>query len=164
MEKTPLYQMVYAFLDSLAQGQTFPLASDNHNYFPSLKNGTHAHGQGHTWNFVQITSKEPRVGKDGVVCESLDPCPACEGGARLVERDVTVFTDTTQEELDSAMSLDRGFVSCTFCNEIWCISIKDVDVLGLDIDYMYCQTVAHNSTMKIDCSLCEKNSRNMKVW
>jgi hypothetical protein len=53
---------------------------------------------------------------------------------RLIECNVSVFTDAAQEELDTAIRFYTLFVCVTFRDEVLCISIEDVDLGRRDVD------------------------------
>lgn len=55
-------------------------------------------------------------------------------GAGLIEGDVTVRSNASQEEIDTTDGLDLGLVLCALCLQILCIPVEDVDVLWSRID------------------------------
>lgn len=56
--------------------------------------GSHADGQGHGGNLGEVVAEEAGVGQDGVLGQGLDPGLGDQAGARLVEGDVAVGSDT----------------------------------------------------------------------
>lgn len=49
-----------------------------------------------------------------------------EGPTRFVESNVAILANTTEEELDTAMRLDLGFVRIALADEILGITVQDV--------------------------------------
>lgn len=93
-------------------------------------------GQGQVGDLGDIVVKEASVGDNGVVGESLDTGAGVEGGAGLVEGNVTIGTDTAQEELNATDSGDLLLVALALEIQVCCVSIEDVDVLGEDVDVL----------------------------
>jgi len=56
------------------------------------------------------------------------------GHTGLVESDVTVFTNTSEEEVDSTCVFDLLLVWVAFADEILYGSVEDVDLGGWDVD------------------------------
>ena len=48
---------------------------------------------------------------------------------RLIERDVAVFADASEEEVESAGSGNRLLVGGALCIEVGSIAVEDVDIL-----------------------------------
>lgn len=65
--------------NSLAQGQTLSLTSNDNSYFPAIKNSSNSNRQSHPRNCGYIVIEETGVGQDGIICESLN---ASTGGER----------------------------------------------------------------------------------
>lgn len=59
--------------------------------------GSHADGQRHGGNLGQVVAEEAGVGQDGVLGQCLDPGPGHQTGARLVEGNVAVGSDTCHQ-------------------------------------------------------------------
>ena len=161
-EKTT-HEMVHAPLNRMAQRQRLPLARHHNHDLPTIQHRRDADRQRHMQHLADIALEEPRVRQNGVVCEGLDPRAARERGAGLVERDVPVLADAPEEELDAAVRLDLGLVRFAFSDEVLCVAVEDVHLRGRDVD---CQR--RWAVRRVVCGwkdvLCEKSSRNMKVW
>lgn len=93
-------------------------------------------GQGQVGDLGDVVIEEASVGDDGVVGEGLDTGAGVEGGAGFVEGNVTIGTDTTQEELDTTDGGDLLLVALALKVQVGCVSVEDVDVLGEDINVL----------------------------
>lgn len=162
--------MVDPLFDGLAQRQALPLASDYHHNFSCLQYGGDADSQCHSRNLVEVAAEESGVGQDGVVGKRLDTRSRSKRGTWLVEGNVSIFADTAKEKLDTALLFDSSFVRFAFGNEIRGISVQNVDVFGLDVNFEVevdririksgVEVVSRDRMIDL---LCEKNSRNIKV-
>ena len=85
-------------------------------------------------HLANVSTKEPCISQNGVIGESLDARPRSERGARLVEGDVPVLADATEEELNAAIRLDFGFIRVAFANKIFSVTVQYVDLRGRDVD------------------------------
>jgi len=47
---------------------------------------------------------------------------------------MTIFTNTTKEELNATKILYALFISLAFCNQVFCIAIKNVNLRGWDVN------------------------------
>ena len=99
-----------------------------------VEDGLDADGEGHAGDLADVVAEEARVGEDGVVREGLDARAAREGRAGLVERDVAVLADPTEEELDPAVGLDLLLVGFALADEVLGVAVEDVDLLRGYID------------------------------
>lgn len=93
-------------------------------------------GQGQVGDLGDIVVKEAGVGDDGVVGKGLDTSAGVEGRAGLVEGNVTIGTDTAQEELNATDSGDLLLVALALEIQVCCVAVEDVDVLGEDVDVL----------------------------
>ena len=87
---------------------------------------------------------------------------------RLIERDVSILANTTEEQLDTAISLDLLLVRLALFNEVLGVSVEDVHLRRRDV---HCVGPSAGRARgkraergKEGDAPCEKNSRNMKVW
>jgi hypothetical protein len=99
-----------------------------------LENCLYADCEGHLWYEVQVVVEESRVRNDCIIRQRLHPCAACQTGSRLVERDMSVCTNASQEELNAAHCLDLRFIGCALSLEVWGISVEYVNVGRQDVD------------------------------
>lgn len=133
LQTTQRPHMIDTSLDALLQRQRLVYPRNNDNHFPRLQHGLDTHRQSHLGNLLEIVAEESTVGDDGVISERLDTRARCERGPRLVEGDVTVWSDSPEEEVDAAGGLDRGFVGETFGFEVWSVAVEDMDVARVDV-------------------------------
>lgn len=56
--------------------------------------GSHADGQGHGGNLGEVIAEEAGISQDGVLGQGLHPGPGDQAGARFVEGNVAVGSDT----------------------------------------------------------------------
>ncbi|KFY19981.1 hypothetical protein V493_07778 [Pseudogymnoascus sp. VKM F-4281 (FW-2241)] len=111
--------MVHATLNTPLQRQRLMRARNHNHHLPRLEYSLHAHRQRHLRHLLHVPTEEARIGEDSVVRQSLDAGATREGGAGLVEGDVPIWPDATEEEVNAPDFADGGF---------------HVDVLGLDVD------------------------------
>lgn len=90
--------------------------------------------QCHPGDLREVVAKEPRIGEDGVVGKGLDAGSGPETGSWLVEGDVAVGADATQEQLDAAGGLDLLLVLVAFSLEVRGVAIEDVDIGRVHVD------------------------------
>lgn len=109
---------------------------------PSISNLRNTNSQGKLGNFADIAVKETSVGNDGLISKSLDSRSGSEGRPRLVESNMTIRTNTTQEELNTTDTGNLSFKFLAFFIQIRSISVQDVHVLRLNIDMLE-QVVPH---------------------
>jgi len=83
---------------------------------------------------VQVVAKEPRVSQYRVVGEGFYTCSRLEAGTGLVECNVPVGSDASEEELDASGLLYLFFVLLAFGLQIGRIAVEDVDVAWIHID------------------------------
>ncbi len=148
--------MVDAFLYALCQGVCLVLTDDDDENLSCVHDGLYANGERHTRDFKGVVVEESRVVEHSVVCEGLDPRARGEGGTGLVERNVTIGSDTGHEKIDSAHSLDFGFVVIALGYEIRRVSVKNVDVLRLNIDVRE-KVVPHERVVRLRVRLGQSN-------
>lgn len=93
--------MVHATLNTLLQRKRLVRASDDDHHLSRLQDSLYTHSECHLRHFPQIVVEESRIGDYGIVRQSLDPCSRGEGGAGLVEGNVSVGSDASEEEIDA---------------------------------------------------------------
>ena len=83
----------------------------------------------------------------------------------LVERDVAILADTTEEELNATVLLDLGLVLLALLDQVLRVPVQDVDLRGRDVDWVRGRRqVKADARRGLRDAPCEKNSRNIKVW
>ena len=100
----------------------------------NLDNRLNPDRQCHHRHSIEISPEEPGVCPDRLVRQRLHSCPRRQAGARLIERDVSVCADSSEEKVDAADGSDFGFERGAFGLEIRGVTVEDVDVLAGDVD------------------------------
>lgn len=99
-----------------------------------IQDSLDTHCQGHPRHLGQVVAEEARVGKYRVIGKGLHTCTRFEAGARLVEGDVPIGTDTTKEQLDASDLIDLLFILVALGLQVGGITIEDVDVARFHVD------------------------------
>jgi hypothetical protein len=110
---------------------TFTQSSSRSTYIHHRLN---ANRQRHLWHLVQIIAKEPRIRQNSLIRQRLDSRSAAQTRSRLVERNMSIRADSTQEKLNTARTLDLLLVRYALFFEVWCVAVEDVDVGWIDVD------------------------------
>ena len=92
------------------------------------------YGKGRSRNILGLTTEESAVGDTGVGRQRLLACTAVQTAARLIESNVSVGTDTTDKQVDTAGLNNHLFIMCTLCCQILGIAVEDVDVLFWNVN------------------------------
>ena len=78
---------------------------------------------------------------------------------------MTIFADTTEEELDTTTILYALFIRFALCNQVFRIAVKNVNLRRWNVNLN--NNAGHEQCKKMFQEgkrvLCEKNSRNIKV-
>lgn len=90
----------------MIKGTGLVMAVYNNHHFPCAEHSAYTYGQRCFGHFVYIVVKEAGVGNDGVGSQRFLTGTRRQGRARFVESDVSVGTDTTHKEVDTAVRLD----------------------------------------------------------
>ena len=126
--------MVNALLNTPLQSQRLALTQDDGHDLSRLQHSLDTNCKGHLRHLLYIPAKEPRVGKDSIVSQSLNTGSTRETGPRLVEGDVAVLADAGEEEVDAASGFDGVLVADAFGLEVRGVTVEDVDVGRVDVD------------------------------
>ena len=145
--------MIDSTFNTLLQGQGLVGPRNNDDNFTSLdrrsvqiqsrghvsraayvQNSSHSDCQSHLWYLGEVVVKEARVGKYGIVRQSLDPRSRSQTRSWFIEGNVAVGTDSPKEQVDTTDSFDLFLVGATLCFQIRSVAIQDVDVGGVDVD------------------------------
>ena len=120
-------------LNAALESEGLPGTKDDDDDLAGLENGLDTDGQGHARDLAQVVVEEARVREDGVIGKRLDTSARRQAGARLVECDVPVLTDTAEEEVDATHSLDLGLVLDALGFQIWRVAVQNVHIVGVDV-------------------------------
>ena len=122
--------MVHSLLDALRQRERLVRSVDDDDHLASVQNGAHTHSQRRLRHFVDVVIEEAAVRDHRVVRQRLHARSRAQRGARLVEGDVAIGADASEEQLDAAVLLDLRLVVGTFLEQIGSVSVQNVDILG----------------------------------
>ena len=84
---------------------------------------------------MAVINKRPLFGEKYLI-ESLDASSGYERRSGLVEGDVTVGADSTNEEFDPAGLGNLPFVVDALKLEVRRVSVEDVDVVRINVDML----------------------------
>ena len=115
--------MVHSPLNALLQRQCFVRPGNNNHHLPRLQHCLHAHRQCHLRHLFQIIVEESAIRNYRIISQGLDSRSRGEGGPGLVERDVAVWADAPEEEVDAAVCFDCGFVADAFGFEVGRVAV-----------------------------------------
>lgn len=125
--------MVDALLDALLQSKRLALAQNNDNDLSGLEDGLDTNSQGHARHLADVVVKEARVGKNGVIGQSLDTGAAGQAGAGLVEGNVAVLANAGKEQVNAASLLNGILVGDALGLQVGRIAVENVDVGRVDV-------------------------------
>lgn len=66
-----------------------------------IQDSLNSYGQCHPGHLIEIVPEEPRIGKYSIIGKGLHTCPRPEAGAWLIEGDMSIRSNTAQEEFDA---------------------------------------------------------------
>jgi hypothetical protein len=125
--------VVDTLLNALLQSKRLALAKNDDNHLSGLEDSLDTNSQGHARHLADVVVKEARVGKNGVIGQSLDTSAAGQAGAGLVEGNVAVLADASKEQVNAAGLLDGIFVGDALGLQVGRIAVEDVDVGRVDV-------------------------------
>lgn len=125
--------VVDTLLDTLLQSKRLALAKDDDNDLSGFEDGLDTDSQGHARHLADVVVKEARVGKDGVIGQSLDTGTAGQAGAGLVEGNVAVLADASKEQVNAASLLNGVFIGNALGLQVGRIAVENVDVGRVDV-------------------------------
>lgn len=99
-----------------------------------VEDGLDSDCERHFGDLVDVVVEESRIGQDGVVGQRLHSGAALQARSRLVESDMSIGTNPTQEKLNASSPLDLLLVGYALFFEILGIAIQDVNVGRVDVD------------------------------
>ena len=100
--------------DALGDRTRFYPSRRHDDHFIRIADGSDTDAQRLRRNFRKIAAKKPRVRVDRFLRQRRDMRARCEGRTGLVERDVSVASDTAEKKVYAARSFDRFFISGAF--------------------------------------------------
>jgi hypothetical protein len=106
----------------------------NWGSFSYFENCANANSQCHARNLAHIAAEEAGIGEHGIVGKRLHASPRGQAGSGLIEGNVAIWTNTTEEKLNASVGLDLCLVLAALNIEIRGIAIQNVDIAGVDIN------------------------------
>jgi len=100
----------------------------------NLHNSLHPNRQRHLRHSIHIPIEEPSIRPHRLVRQRLHSRPRRQARPGLIESDMPVCADSSEEEIDPADGFDLGFECGALGFEIWCVAVEDVDVLAGNVD------------------------------
>lgn len=134
--------VIDTLLDSLVEREGFVRSGDEYHHLLGVHNSADTDGQRLFRHLLDVVAEESRVGLERVLGQSLDARPRGQRRARFVERYVTVRSDTTDEQLDSAGLLYLLLKGVALQNEILRVAVEYVHVLRIYV-YVLEEIVVH---------------------
>lgn len=110
------------------------VAQDKHLLGSHDSTGTDSESSSRHLVGIVVESSETAVGDACVGGERLLACACREAGAGLVEGDMSVGTDASEEEVDATSLYNHTLIVGTLCLQVRGIAIEDVDVLWGAVD------------------------------
>jgi len=107
---------------------------DDNKHLASVHHSSNTDSQSELGHLGDIAVKETSIGNDGFVGQGLDTSARGQGRTGLVEGNMTIGTNTAQEELDTTNTGNLSLELLTLFIQIRSITIQNVSVLGLDVD------------------------------
>lgn len=99
-----------------------------------LHKSLNPHRQRHLRHSIQIPSEKPRIRSHRLLCQSLYSCPGRQAGPGLVESDMPVCADSSEEQIDSADGLDLVFERGALGFEVCRVAVEDIDIFAGYVD------------------------------
>ena len=144
--------VVHGPLDGCLQGAGLAMTVHQNHHLTGIHHGANTYGQGVSGYVLGLTAEETGVGYTGVGGQRLHTGSGAQGRAGLVESDVTVRADTTDEQVDAACLLDHLLIVPALGHEVGGITIQDVDVLLRTVD-MVEEVTGHEGMVALRMSL-----------
>ena len=139
-------------LDGGLHGAGLGVAVDQDHHFAGVHHGAYAYGEGVCRHVLRIAAEETAVGNAGVGGEGLHAGTAAERRARLVEGDVAVGADASDEEVDAACLLDHLLIVLALGLQVGGVAVEDVDVLFRAVDVVE-QVTGHEGVVTLRVGL-----------
>ena len=144
--------VVHGPLDGCLQGAGLAMTVHQDHHLTGIHHGANTYGQGVSGNVLGFTAEETGVGYTGVGGQRLHTGSGAQGRAGLVESDMTVRANTTDEQVDAACLLDHLLIVLALGHEVGGITIQDVDVLLRTVN-MVEEVAGHESMVALGMGL-----------
>ena len=121
-------------LDRCLQGTALGMAIDQDHHLTSCHDCTHTDSQRGLGYFIDVALEETTVGNDGIRRQRLLTGTTAQATTRLVESDVTIGTDTAEEQVDATKLLNLTLIGLALGSQVRGIAIEDMDILLGTVD------------------------------
>src|SRR3989338_9063712 len=126
--------VIHAFFDHFLERPCLAVTDHQNDQLLRVHDRPDANCQRRLRDLIRVVAKEPGIRDPCVVGQRLDPGAGRKGRSRLVERDVSVGTDTAKKQVDTPYFLDLLFVVLALLLQVFCVTVQDVDVLVWNVD------------------------------
>ena len=148
--------VVDALLNALAQRHRLVDSRNDNEHLARVHHRLDSHRQRHLWHLAQVVVEEARVCDDSIVRQRFYASARRQGGPWLVERDVAVRPDATQEQLDASVRLDLGLIGVALGLKIVSVPVEYVDVFRVHVD-MFKKVLVHELMVRLGVVLGDAN-------
>lgn len=100
----------------------------------NLHDGLNSHRQRHLGYSMQVSPEKPSIRSHRLFRQSLHSCPRRHAGPGLVESDMSICANSSEEQIDPADVFDLGFECGALGLEIRRVTVEDVHVFAWDVD------------------------------
>ena len=100
----------------------------------NLHDGLNSHRQRHLGYSMQVSPEKPSIRSHRLFRQSLHSCPRHHAGPGLVESDMSICANSSEEQIDPADVFDLGFECGALGLEIRRVTVEDVHVFAWDVD------------------------------
>ena len=140
--------MADRLFDGVLEGTGFVVTINHDKHLFGVHDGSYTYGQRGLRHFVDIIVEETAVGDDGVGRQLFLTGAAGERRTRFVERDMSVRTDTAEEQVDTADITDLLLITRTLGYEVRSVTVQDIDILLADVD-MREEVIPHEAVITL---------------
>ena len=134
-------------LDHGGDGVGLGVAVGDEEVLVGVHDGSDAHGEGPAGDLVG-GGEEAGVVLDGLGGDGDESGSGLEGGAGLVEADVSVASDAEDLELDASEVFHLGLVAFALGDDVVGESVEEVDVCGVEVDVLE-EVVLHEAPVAL---------------
>ena len=143
-------------LHTLAHRTRFLGAKGEDDNLVSRENGCYTNGEGKFGHLIYIAIKEARIDNDGILGEGFHAGTRRHRREGLVESDVTILANTTQEEVNTTSSLNAFFVILTLLCQVGGVAVEDIYICRVDVDVLE-EVLLHKGVVALGVLLGEAN-------
>ena len=143
-------------LDSSLQGTSLTMTVHQNHYLTGIHHGANTDGKCVGRYILGLASEETTVGDTGISSQCLHSRTTAQRTARLVEGDMTIGADTSDEQVDTSSLLDHLLIMLTLSLQVLGITIQDVDILLRTVD-MIEEVAGHEGMVTLGMGLGQTN-------